>query len=83
MVSLIHVYMLSLAVPITDGTFSDQNSQHAHIDYIIKRNFTCEGEEDMLLNCAYYNRNPSYCNESESRKRPAGVYCFGQTNGQS
>ena len=48
------------AIPEADGTFSDQSLQHNHVDYIIKKNFTCRGDEETLLNCTYYNRNLSY-----------------------
>ena len=70
------------AIAVTDETFSDHSSQHNHIDYIIKKNFSCQGEEETLLNCTYYNRNVSYCNDPVSRMKPAGVYCFGQAHGQ-
>ena len=76
--------MLSSAIPVLDGTFSDPSSQTIHTDYIIKRNFTCQGDErNLLLNCTYNNRSSNYCNDTDSRRKPAGVYCFGQTNGQS
>ena len=75
--------MLFSAIPVVDGSFSGPSLQHAHIDYIIKKNFTCHGDEDELLNCTYYNKISSYCNDSDSRMKPAGVYYFGQTNGQS
>ena len=66
------------AVPVTDGTFSGRSQ---YIDYIIKRNFTCQGDEENLLNCSYHNRNSTYYNESQLM--PAGVYCFGRNQGQS
>ena len=76
--------MLSSAIPVLDGTFSDPSSQNIHIDYIIKRNFTCQGDErNLLVNCTDNNRSSSYCDDPDSRMKPAGVYCFGQTNGQS
>ena len=73
--------MLSSAITVVDGSFSGPSSQNIHSDYIIKKNFTCHGNEDELLSCTYYNKSTSYCNNSDSRMKPAGVYCFGQTNG--
>ena len=47
--------MFSSAMPVLDGTFSDPSTQNIHTDYIIKRNFTCQGDErHLLLNCIYY-----------------------------
>ena len=66
------------AVPVMDGTF---RGHPQHINYIIKRNFTCQGDEENLLNCSYHNHNSTYCNESQSM--PAGVYCFDPNQGQS
>ena len=66
------------AVPVTDGTFSGQSQ---HIDYIIKKHFICQGDEQNLLSCSYHNRNSMYCNESQLM--PAGVYCLGRNQGQS
>ena len=71
------------AIPEADGTFSDHSLQHNHVDYMIKKNFTCQGNEETLLNCTYNNRNLSYCNDSISWMKPAGVYCFDQAHGQS
>ena len=67
-----------LAIPVINGTFSGRSQ---HIDYIIKKNFTCQGVEENLLNCTYHNRNSTYCDESQLK--PAGVYCLGQNQGQS
>jgi hypothetical protein len=75
--------MFSSAIPVSDGTFSDPSLQYVHIDYIIKKNFTCHEDEEALLNCTYYEKGLGHCNGSDSRMKPAGVYCFGQTNGQS
>ena len=66
------------AVAVTNGTF---RGHLQHIDYIIKRNFTCQGDEENLLNCSSHNRSPTYCNESQLM--PAGVYCFDRNQGQS
>ena len=62
-----------------DGAFS--SGQFRHTDYVIKKNFTCQGEEENLLNCTYYNRNATYCNGAQLK--PAGVYCFGRNEGKS
>ena len=83
MVNLLHSHAFFPAIPEANGAFSDHSLQYNHADYIIKKNFTCRGDEETLLNCTYYNRNLSYCNDSTSRMKPAGVYCFGQANGQS
>ena len=73
--------MLSSAIPVLDGTFSDPSLQNN--DYIIRRNFTCRGNERNLLDYIDQNRSSNYCDDPNSRMKPAGVYCFGQTNGQS
>ena len=62
------------AIPVTNGTFSNGSN---HIAKTIKKNLTCNGEEENLLNCSYSNRNKSYCNRTQLE--PAGVYCFGQS----
>ena len=71
------LYLLS-AVPVTNGTFGGWSQ---HTDYIIKRNLTCKGHEENLLNCSYHNHSSTYCDESQLM--PAGVYCFDPNQGQS
>ena len=72
--------MLS-AIAIKDGKFSDMSLLHNHGDYIIKKQFTCTGDEKALLNCTFNERNVSYCTNSIARMKPAGVYCFGNSHG--
>ena len=67
---------------IADGKFSDISLLHNNVDYIIKKHFTCTGDEKALLNCTSSDeRNVSYCQSSIAQMKPAGVYCFGNSHG--